>query len=131
MARNENNFVSMETNLRVVDAPRQRLFAEVQRQFNDAYPYLAIQWIKKSGGGVVNWADGSERQQAAAVLIRDIGVRDEMIVADLEAALEQWFGHPVQVLRKVGNSWMETRMTRNWTLYQQNEQGRNIARGFA
>jgi hypothetical protein len=120
----------MDRNTRVVDAPRQRLFMEVQRQFNENYPFLSIQWVKRTGGIVINRAEGRETQQAASLLARDIGLSDDMRVADLEAALEQWFGYPVQVLRRAGNSWMETGMTRNWTLLQQNEQGRNIARGF-
>ncbi|TDW96708.1 hypothetical protein [Dinghuibacter silviterrae] len=106
-----------------MDTIRQRLFAEIQRQFNEAYPYLCIQWVKRAGVVVVSGSDTTGRQQAADLLIRVIGMSDDMTVADLEVALEQWFGYPIQVLRRAGNSWMETRMTRNWTLYQQNQIG--------
>jgi hypothetical protein len=53
-----------------------------------------------------------------------------MTVSELESLLLQLFGLPVQVYRKSGNFWMETRMTRDWTLKQQNEHGKDIASGF-
>lgn len=114
-----------------MDAANQRLFLEVQRQFNETYPYLSLEAAKKEKGEYhsAGAADGC-RQQAQTLLSDHIHLDDHMKVAELEAALEQHFGHPIKVFRKNGHTWMETRLTRAWTIRQQNEQGRSIAHGF-
>lgn len=107
---------------------RERLFQEVRHRFSELYPFLTIEAVRKTPIDRASPAQKEARQ--ARDLLHDIGLSDDMNVADLEIALEQWFGHPIQVLRKNGHSWMETRLTRAWTIQQQNEQGRNIANGF-
>lgn len=49
-----------------------------------------------------------------------------MTVKELENKCEEQFGILVQVYRKSGNVWLETSMTDNWTIKQQNDQGSEI-----
>ncbi|MBS1665220.1 MAG: hypothetical protein JST68_29510 [Bacteroidetes bacterium] len=120
----------METNSSTMDAARQRLFHEVQRQFNETYPYLNLEAVKTEPGERIVPTNDTDSLLAKTLLADQIHLDGHMRVAELESALEQHFGHPVKVLRKSGHTWLETRLTRAWTLHQQNEQGRSIAHGF-
>jgi hypothetical protein len=53
----------------------------------------------------------------------------EMRVADLESGFLSIYGLVVQVLRKSGKVWLETTLTDNWTLNEQNKQGEALSRG--
>jgi hypothetical protein len=50
-----------------------------------------------------------------------------MTVIELEKTFEEMLGLSVLVYRKSGKLWLETTMTDNWTLAQQNENGRQIS----
>jgi len=52
-----------------------------------------------------------------------------MKVIDLEKMFKNRFNLSAQVFRKSGNLWLETTMTDNWTLLQQNNHGREISTG--
>lgn len=113
-------------------ADRQRLLKEVQEEFIMTYPFLKIEFFKKEATSPEEKISGEEMARMGAKgFLRDrIGITDDMKVGELERALEEQAGLPAQVLRKSGNLWMETRMTRHWTLRQQNDHGADIASGF-
>ena len=105
---------------------------EVENEFNRHYPFLKIEFSGSSGR---NKADtpayiGPDedilRSRARHLLLNELKMNDDMKVSDLEAALQPVFDYPVQVFRKSGKFWIGTRMTRNWTLKQQNDQGREL-----
>lgn len=50
-----------------------------------------------------------------------------MKVSELEKLFKDKFKLAVQVFRKSGNLWLETTMTDNWSLLQQNNHGREIS----
>ena len=134
---------------------RQDLIRGVQEEFNEAYPFLKIEFSKKKEtltgdecAKVEQLLAGKERsfeitetpapeeepngQQlirsaAEQMLWDDFGITDDMKVTELEILLQYQFGLPVQILRKSGHLWMETRMNRSWTLRQQNDHGEDIA----
>jgi len=112
---------------------RQLLMKEVQSAFTERYPYLRIHMMKETDNGLE--ADASEEKKeirlaARQLLWEQFGLSDDSKVGELEILLEYEFGRPVQILRKSGNLWLETRMTRHWTLRQQDDHGREIAMGF-
>jgi len=121
---------------------RQQLIGMVQEEFNRVYPFLKLEF--RSGGQEplpanesLPWIRGGDvqtdeqvRDAARNILDKDIHLSDNMKVSELETSLRHLFGAPVQMHRKSGNFWMETRMTRDWTLKQQNEHGRDIASGI-
>ncbi|HEX4851927.1 MAG TPA: hypothetical protein VFV08_14025, partial [Puia sp.] len=52
-----------------------------------------------------------------------IQLDEKQKVGDLEAELKRRFGLNAQVLRRSGNSWIETSLTDDWTLEKQNKEG--------
>ena len=111
-----------------------RSIQEVQHDFNASYPYLKLEFFRPLHGSPAQSAarnilkhsltiQEARRMQHDGVLEID----DSMRVAELENALKQQFGLYVQVFRKSGNVWLETTMSDNWTLKQQNDHGREIS----
>lgn len=122
-------------NMQLHVAPN-RLIGDIQKEFNKVFPYLKIEFFnnksfnrtgfmanqiipqnKKIGESQLNITDG------------EIQVEEEMKVKDLEKIFKEQFNLAVQVFRKSGNLWLETTMTDNWTLQQQNNHGREISSG--
>ncbi|HVS94854.1 MAG TPA: hypothetical protein VHE54_00160 [Puia sp.] len=105
---------------------------EIETEFNSIYPYLRIEF-PKSAGVADPVVDGSEakalRLKARDLLQSEVRVADGMTVKELEAAFVELFAVPVQIFRKSARLWIETKMTRDWTLRQQNDRGRELAPG--
>jgi len=134
---------------------RQELIRGVQEEFNETYPFLKIEFSKKKEtltgeehAKMEQLLSGKEkpfeiietpvpveepnreqfiRAAARQLLWDDFGLTDDMKVTELEILLQYQFSLPVQILRKSGHLWMETRMSRTWTLRQQNDHGEDIA----
>lgn len=118
---------------------RQLLIKEVQNEFNEAYPFLKIDftrgkgekrlssYVAINGQGQQGERDEEAHEKARNLLWDEFGVTDNMKVSELEVLLQYEFGLPAQVLRKSGNLWLETRMTQHWTLRQQNDHGQDMA----
>ena len=111
-----------------------RYIQEVQHDFNAAYPYLKLEFFRQlvgepspaSAGNLLKHSlkiQDARRMQQNGVL----EVTDSMRVSDLEDELKQRYGLSAQVFRKSGNVWLETTMSDNWTLKQQNDHGREIS----
>jgi hypothetical protein len=58
--------------------------------------------------------------------VGEIIISKQTLVSDLEHQFENDFGLYVQVFRKSGRIWLETTATDNWTLEQQNEEGKSL-----
>lgn len=56
-----------------------------------------------------------------------IHIHPEMTVAELEDQFKTIYGLGVQVTRKSGKMWLETTLTDNWTLVEQNKQGEELS----
>lgn len=103
----------------------------VENEFNSMYPFLKIEFAKNGEPkpkppGYQGPDDVILHSRARDLLLNDLKVGDAMTVSELELALQQVFGYPVQVVRKSGNFWIGTRMTGNLTLKQQNDHGREL-----
>jgi hypothetical protein len=113
-----------------------RLISDIQKEFNQAFPFLKIEFFKtksfsrsefmahqiippnrKIGDSQLSISDG------------DIEIAEEMKVKELEKIFKDQFSLAMQVFRKSGNLWLETTMTDNWTLQQQNDHGYEISTG--
>ena len=55
--------------------------------------------------------------------IGEIEIMPEMSVNSLEQSFRDIFGLHVEVLRKSGKAWLETSVTGNWSLMEQNAEG--------
>ena len=109
---------------------------ELQQEFNTAYPFLKLNFYLpaavKSGQQRThnNPVDKSFLLKTAGLKKEgDIDISETVTVANLEKSIHDQFGLNAQVLRNSGNIWLETTMTDEWTLRQQNEHGREITHG--
>ena len=111
-----------------------RFIREVQHDFNVAFPFLKIEFFANGNGG--HQSSTAKKRVAAGIKVHEaskvnnngiLDLQDSMTVAELEKKLKQEFGLAIQVFRKSGNIWLETTMTDNWTLRQQNEHGKEIS----
>jgi len=113
-----------------------RLISEVQKEFNRLFPFLKIEFfnsrlVQRSGFSAQQIIPQNRKigDNQAQITDGDIEIREEMKVNELEKLFKEKFSLAVQVFRKSGNLWLETTMTDNWTLQQQNEHGREISTG--
>ncbi|MDZ4795971.1 MAG: hypothetical protein SGI83_16950 [Bacteroidota bacterium] len=113
-----------------------RLISDIQQEFNKMFPFLKIEFFNKRS---LSRGDFSAKQllpksqkvgdSQLAISNGDISIEEEMKVSELENIFKDQFSLAVQVFRKSGNLWLETTMTDNWTLLQQNNHGREISIG--
>lgn len=113
-----------------------RLISEVQREFNQEFPYLKIEFFKKKPAGQPEFSasgllPSNQKIELAQAIAADGGIEivPEMKVKDLEKIFNEQFALKAQVFRLSGTIWLETVMTDNWSLRQQNEHGREITEG--
>jgi hypothetical protein len=110
---------------------RDRLISEVQKDFSDVFPYLKIDFYKVNTKGKFNTAEKLDKaaslKNAPIFQEGEIPLHDSMTVLQLERLFREQFGAYVQVSRKSGSLWLETTMTDNWTLKQQNDHGRELS----
>jgi hypothetical protein len=112
------------------------LLREVQEELTRRYPYLKVQTPAIQIPGLRRTLDSSASPERVSGdeatgnwLDQELGLSNAMTVQELEEAIAAWFGVSVQVFRRSGKFWIETRMTRSWTLKQQNDHGRFLATG--
>ena len=108
--------------------------AEIQRQFNRAFPYLKLEFFESPHKA----KEGSHKSKMIAHdrLLRtcrslhnegELQVIESETVSKLERDFWEQFGLSVQVFRKSGNLWIETSLTDSWTLKRQNEEGKEFS----
>lgn len=111
--------------------------AVVQNEFNQHFPFLKVEFFREpclKG----KWNSKDKMIKANELFSRLEGMRlfgkisftSQTIVGELEEYFLSKFGICMQVFRKSGNVWLETTSTDDWTLEQQNEEGRSLAQHF-
>lgn len=113
-----------------------RKIGDVQKEFNDLFPFLRIEFLQKG------FSDNKNNDSGTAKFIKpffsfgelnrqltpgSIEFTGSITVYELEDALYNKTGLPARILRKSDNIWIETTMTGNWSLVRQNEHGREIS----
>jgi len=111
-----------------------RLISDLQKDFNNAFPFLRIEFFQNRNKQLPAFTfrqmiPQSQRivEGQTALTDADIEVSPDMKVKELEKIFKDQFSLAVQVFRRSGNLWLETTMTDEWTLRQQNEHGREIS----
>ncbi len=106
---------------------------DLKKVFNDALPFLKIEFFKEPCiKGQRFSRDKMTTNNQTLDKIRHINTygvlkfSERTKVSELEKKFFTSFGLCVQVFRKSGNIWLETTATENWTLGQQNEEGKNL-----
>jgi hypothetical protein len=111
-----------------------RPIRDVQKEFNQEFPYLKLEfyqnkvyqrnnsWPKKIVPSNCRIGDAQEIQKDGYIKITP-----EMKVSELEKILNDQFSLSAHVFRCSGKFWLQTSMTDNWTLAQQNLHGQEIS----
>jgi hypothetical protein len=96
-------------------------FQHIQDEFNKRYPFLRLDFMRLLVG---EERPLPARQRAEGTI--DIG--GYRTVGQVLKDFEEIFGFSMMVLRRSGKVWIETTLTADWTLEQQNREGENISR---
>ncbi len=111
----------------------QQTITGVQKQFNNIFPFLKIEFFRQAPVSGI----GNARNKMIIYDMKlgelqnlnkggSLNLTNKMTVAELENYFEKEFGLYIQVFRKSGKIWLETTATDNWTLEQQNEEGKSL-----
>jgi hypothetical protein len=98
---------------------------KIKTDFNANYPFLKIDFSKGNSAGKAR-ADELEKLNAAKK-IENIDINKQRTVAQLKKDFKEIFGLTAEVFRKSGNVWIETTLTDDWTLEQQNREAEFIS----
>lgn len=102
---------------------------DLQRQFNFFFPFLKLEFyetsdLKKGRSSKPALEPHTRmRNKSNDTELKELLMTDAMTVTELENKIHEVFGLNAEVLRKSGNVWLETKLTSNWTLLQQNKMG--------
>src|SRR5690242_4762723 len=88
---------------------------EIQKQFNDVYPYLKIEFYKKVKDQLLVRTDVMPFIQTPGT----VTIFDSMTIDELEKMFLEEFGLIARISRQA-IIWMEIPLTGSWTLKQQN-----------
>jgi hypothetical protein len=113
----------------VLSILQNKTLQETQEEFNKAYPFLRIEFYRNTEPGFARRHLKNSMLLTAAGLKKngELEINDSMTVGELENNFLEKFGLNVQVSRRSGTLWLETTMTDNWTLKQQNDHGRELS----
>jgi hypothetical protein len=111
-----------------------KLISDIQKEFNDIFPYLKLEFFNNKSFARNNFSASQiipnyrKISDGQPKIKKDkLEIEQDMKVSDLEKVFKDKFHLAAQVFRKSGNLWLETTMTDNWTLFQQNNHGREIS----
>jgi hypothetical protein len=111
--------------------------ATLQKEFTKTFPFLKIEFfrepcIKGKGNSKDKMIPTNEilNRLYSQKPFGKIAFTKQTTVSELEENFLNKFGICMQVFRKSGNIWLETTSTDDWTLEQQNEEGRSLAQHF-
>ncbi len=106
-----------------------KIFA-IQDEFNKVFPFLKLEFFSKSHKAFGASSKKIIKKNSKCIhecrTIHnngDVTITSNMTVNELEQNFSNMYGLNVQVFRKSGKSWLETTVTDNWTLEEQNNQG--------
>jgi len=119
-----------------IEVSKDKTIAEIQKEFSEFYPYLSLAFFTKQHEAYKgspakfliqdrNQALGSiEKKPHSGILF----LEEEMPTWQVERLFEEEFGLHVQVFRKSGNTWLETSVSDDLTLEEQNIKGQQSQR---
>ena len=108
----------------------------IQREFSEHYPFLKVEFyrIYSLGSGLPRSlmlsASESARKLGESLDGNLININKSRTVAELERDFEKLLGFRALVFRKTGKMWVETTLTDDWTLEDQNLEGEQLSGHF-
>ena len=106
-------------------------FQKIQQEFSLLYPFLKIAFIDpfhriKPSLKVGQVSSGEEIRIAVPNPLPAINMEGSHTVAQLVNEIRDQLGFSVIVQRRLGNLWIGTSLTSDWTLERQNREGEHI-----
>jgi hypothetical protein len=113
----------------------QNAFQDIQHEFTAVYPFLKMDFFR-SFSAAGKPAYKRERIYPWELIRRfvrkandgRIDIDKSKTVSQVVKSLESMLDLSVMILRRSGNVWIETSLTSDWTLEQQNREGEHISR---
>jgi hypothetical protein len=108
----------------------------IQKEFSEHYPYLKVEFYKNHSIGPrllraqLLSASECSRKLDGTLNGNLININKSRTVAELEKDFERLLGFRVLVFRKTGKMWVETTLTDDWTLEDQNLEGEQLSRHY-
>lgn len=98
---------------------------EIKTDFNKEYPFLKIDFLRRNSHGKIR-AEEFEKLKIANN-IKSIDINKQRTVADIKKDFKDLFGLTAEIFRKSGTVWIETSLTDDWTLEQQNSEAEYLS----
>lgn len=97
----------------------------IKTDFNRQYPFLKIDFLK---GNALTKTRAHEFEKLNALnTLQNIDIDKKRTVAELKKDFKDVFGLTAEIFRKSGNVWIETSLTDDWTLEQQNSEAEYLS----
>lgn len=111
-----------------------RQISDIQNEFNKQFPFLKLEFFNNKSFARKDFSASQIIPRNKKLGEGQTGIKEDFIeieesmkVSELENLFKDKFKLAVQVFRKSGTIWLETTMTDNWTLLQQNNHGKEIS----
>lgn len=106
--------------------------AALQQEFHEQFPFLKVDFFQLNGGVTNPKAAPVTTNKPFSAFVRKSGtgqitIIPSMTVLELEKNFLDLYGLDARVFRKSGKAWLEAALTDNWTLQEQNEQGKALS----
>jgi len=111
---------------------KNKLLEEIKQEFNLAFPYLKIDFRLQDGNEKKAISSRlPSKKLTIGDLLKDnpegvITISEHHSIKQIAQKFAEHFGLITFFFRKSGNMWLEIKMTRDWTLKQQNESGMEV-----
>jgi hypothetical protein len=109
----------------------------IQKQFNTHFPFLKIEFFKKDSVGqplykteLMPLAELNKKLSGFSEGVATVDIDGKRTVLEVENAFEKILDLSAHIFRKSGNVWVETTLTNDWPLEEQNEEGEQISSHF-
>jgi hypothetical protein len=120
--------------MKIIINDRRKIFV-VQKEFSELFPYLKIEFYAKavksgesSSNKLVKHAAKTLGECRTTHKSGTITITPKMTVAGLEDGFSSVYGLNAIIFRKSGKLWLETTVTDQWTLEEQNKQGELLSK---
>jgi hypothetical protein len=118
----------------IVKIDDNKTISSIQQEFNAVFPYLKLEFFKSAHA--VHQGNSKKDMLNSNLTLKqfrnkhihgELEIMEGTKVSDLENSFQTLFGISAQVFRKSAGSWIETSVTDDWTLKQQNDEGKDLS----
>lgn len=119
--------------MNIIINDHRKIFA-IQEEFNSFFPYLKLEFFSKpskpTGSSPKKLVKHNNKTLGECRTIHNKGkitITPKMTVTSLDQSFRDIYGLGIMIFRKSGKVWLETTLTDDWTLEEQNLQGEALS----